>query len=977
MPTDAGGKVIAWIELRLDRLNQGVKKAVRSVKTMGSKIVHTSKEDGKAMAKEWAAGFAILTLAAFKAAKAVNRAFADMTQTFATFEQSLANTQSVAQANTEELLAMEEAARRVGATTRSTASEAANALYYLASAGFSAAESIAALDGVNALAIATQSDLARTSETVATTIRQYNLETAAATDIANTFTAAITNSLATMEKLTKSFEYVGPIAAGLGLTVEETTGALQLLYNKGFSGEKAGRGLRTILVNLADSTSVVTKRLAKLGITFDEINPTTNELADIFDTLREHEVDATNAAAIFGKVSGVQLASLIAQSSRAKGGIVELTEAVTGTNRAFEAMAIQMDTLQGSIDKFKNAEEALKISLGTGFEPVLRKTVDTATEFVKTLNKAPQWLLTVGTAVGVIAANAVAAGFALKTLGIILAKLGAVTFLASASLASLIIPLALIVAGIATALLASQKLNDMKMKQYSEQFGEIAEELNIANEELAEFYSISRRIRGQAGFVSRKDVETVDALRKTIAKLAEQYGVTEEAALKIAKTSQRFSSRAKESLLVLEQQIRAEKSLTTATLERADALINTELIYLSHLERIAYLKKLEEEKDQARVRNTAEAYESLQLAFERAKQFQKAYGDEFDRNKFLIDAFNKSMDLLINQNLPHEGKEIQNLIRLYKLWQDDTEAVGQAGKTSAQVRTEVLTKLKEELAAINGLEQVNLDKNVEYNAEKERSKVVTKALNALLLEGYLLEDATLTNFLLDYGDKIIAIKDTVSVTQEYIDKLERLNKTEVGLNEIAREAAVKKAEEDTDAIIAINEYHKAVEDSMLATQKAALDYTQKLDEQFATEMELIEAERLRAIASVEASDLSQDEMDKLIAKIDLFFGRLKKKEAWEQFKDNAETVTGYVVDYVSAITDLMRLNYDERIAMEEELLQAKLDDIDEAEQRALASAGLLEETERERLQRLLAEEVAIGDAIAIAEAENNLERYEK
>ena len=89
----------------------------------------------------------------------------------------------------------------------STASEAANALYYLASAGFTASESIAALDGVNvSFAIATGSDLARTSETIATVIRQYNLETQEATRIANTFTAAITNSLATMDKLTNSFE---------------------------------------------------------------------------------------------------------------------------------------------------------------------------------------------------------------------------------------------------------------------------------------------------------------------------------------------------------------------------------------------------------------------------------------------------------------------------------------------------------------------------------------------------------------------------------------------------------------------------------------------------------------------------------------------------------------------------------------------------------------------------------------------------
>ena len=243
------GKIYAEIILKLDKLKASKDRAILMIKQFGSATRNVSvstEQDAKKMQAAWAAGYAVISAAAIRAARKVVSAFTDMVDVYAKFEQSLANTQSVARASAEELDAMEQAARRVGATTRSTASEAANALYYLASAGFTAKESIAALDGVNALAIATQSDLAKTSETVATVIKQYGLETGKATDIANTFTAAITSSLATMDKLAKSFEYVGPIAAGLGLTVEETTGALELLYNKGFSGENAGRGLRNI-----------------------------------------------------------------------------------------------------------------------------------------------------------------------------------------------------------------------------------------------------------------------------------------------------------------------------------------------------------------------------------------------------------------------------------------------------------------------------------------------------------------------------------------------------------------------------------------------------------------------------------------------------------------------------------------------------------------------------------------------------------
>lgn len=967
------GNVVAYIELRLELLQQGIKKAVSSIKNMGATVTAHSKTDAKKMAQEWQAGFALLSVAVIRAAKIVNDSFGDMIGTFATFEQSLANTQSVAQANTEELLAMEAAARRVGATTRSTASEAANALYYLASAGFSAAESIAALDGVNALAIATQSDLAKTSETVATTIRQYNLETSAATDIANTFTAAITNSLATMDKIAKSFEYVGPIAAGLGLTVEETTGALELLYNKGFSGEKAGRGLRTILVNLADSTSIVNKRLAKLGITFDEINPTTNKLADIFDTLREHEVDATNAAAIFGKVSGVQLASLVAQSSDAKGGLNELTAAVTGTNRAFEAMDIQMDTLQGSIDKFKNAEEALQITTGKQLAPTIRGIVDTGTAFVKMLNSLNPKILALGAGFGLLAANSIALGFAIKAAAVLLAKLGVAAALAVPGLGQIILAIGLTTAAIVGTIAAVTALSKMSFDRAKTEFAELAEQTNVAKEDLNIFYKNANNASKNLKLVDLTFINNVKELNQLVEDLAKRYNLTKEQALILLKTNAMLGSSSAELIAEVEGQIKVEKELNQNRIDAGNETINSELIYLDHLKKVILLQDERSKKEDAQARNTAKAYKSLEFAFKRSVEYQKAFGDSFDRNKVLTDAFKQSMDLLIEQDLSFESDEIQELIKFYAELQTIQEFGGKVASSSAQVRTEVLQQLNEELAEINQLEKANLDAGIAYAAEKARSAVTIKARNALIKEGYTFEGRTLTGFIDKYGKYIKITAEGVDVAQQYIDKLERLGKDELYLNEVERKVAKDKHEGDKDALIAIDKYHNAVRDGIILAKDETAneqiqEYIDKLTVLSASELGLIKIERDKALATVIGNDLAIDA-------VNAYYDALVDKKRIEQLKENIDIASQYTIDFLNAIDAVTRISIDKQIAMEEELLAKKLSAIDIAEEAALAAAGLLEETELERLQNELTAAVATGDAITIAEAQANLDRY--
>ncbi len=161
----------------------------------------------------------------------------------------MANAASVSGATAEEFERMKEVAREMGKSTVFSASEAADAMYYMASAGYKAEQMGEALKPILDLAAATQSDVAFSTDTVIATLNQFGLGAQDAGRVTNVFAAAIGNSQATLDKLSYSMRYVGPVANSLGYSIEQTTAALGLLYNAGFQGEQAlDAGLSNIIL---------------------------------------------------------------------------------------------------------------------------------------------------------------------------------------------------------------------------------------------------------------------------------------------------------------------------------------------------------------------------------------------------------------------------------------------------------------------------------------------------------------------------------------------------------------------------------------------------------------------------------------------------------------------------------------------------------------------------------------------------------
>ncbi|MDD4003449.1 MAG: phage tail tape measure protein [Clostridia bacterium] len=290
--------------------------------------------------------------------------------TAAQFEQSMANAASVSGASSEEFERMTDLARQMGKTTVFSASQAADAMYFMASAGYKVDQMANSIEPTLNLAAATQSELAYATETVIASLNQFQLDSSEAERVTNVFAAAIGNSQATMDKLKTSMSYIGPVANSLGWNIEEAAGALSVLYNAGYDGSTAGTSLRQSLVAIMNPSAKAKKIFEGLGIELEKLDPTTNKFSDIVDTLAKSGMTTAQAMEVFGARAGPGMMALLAQGGDA---IADMTKSITGTTSASDMAEKQLNTFQGTSKLLKSQMEELAISIGNILIPILRE----------------------------------------------------------------------------------------------------------------------------------------------------------------------------------------------------------------------------------------------------------------------------------------------------------------------------------------------------------------------------------------------------------------------------------------------------------------------------------------------------------------------------------------------------------------------------------------------------------------------------
>ena len=374
---EAGGKMTEAMKIRLDEIEKNKSAVLKSIDDLNKQI----REKNNPM-KE------VIGLQIESAIMQPMKAFAAASvDTFTQFQQSMQNTFSVMGASANDMQLLEETAKKMGETTRFSASQASQALYSLGSAGQSASEAINSLQGVLRLAGATGSDLAYTSETIASTLSQFNLEASKASHIADVYAKAISKSQANMTKLSYSMKYVGPVASGLGISLETTTAALMKLYNTGYGGEQAGTYLKQAFQKLASGTDDLKNKLQELGLSYDDVNPQTRNFADIISTLKEKNIGVTESIAIFGETAGGAMAKLIEEGGDAISTMEGLLKSSEGA--AAEMQEIQNASFANTKAELMSAMEAVQITTGSILEPALNVLAKGFTEVLKSVNGLP------------------------------------------------------------------------------------------------------------------------------------------------------------------------------------------------------------------------------------------------------------------------------------------------------------------------------------------------------------------------------------------------------------------------------------------------------------------------------------------------------------------------------------------------------------------------------------------------------------
>lgn len=360
--------------------------------------------------------------------------------TAASFQQEMANSQSVVAATADELAILTDNAREMGKTTVFSARQAAQAIFFLGSAGFSTQKIIGSLEGTLALAAATNSDLAFSAQAVVGNLSAFGLEARESERVANVFSAAIGGSQATMDKLATSLSIIGPVAESVNLSLEETTGILGVLFNRNIDASTAGTALRQAIAQLLKPSEDAKEALGRLTISVLNADNTLRPLVDIVRDLEEAGLSTADAMSIFGVRAGPAMLALVKEGADA---IEDFTKSITDTNKAAEMAEIQLNTFQGQVRLLRSAFEEFQISIGNQLLPTLKEYAIIITGII---NNTSEWMKQHPVLTEVIVKTTGVIGILLSTLGGGLFVLG--------SFAKAIISLTAAIGGVATGFVA-------------------------------------------------------------------------------------------------------------------------------------------------------------------------------------------------------------------------------------------------------------------------------------------------------------------------------------------------------------------------------------------------------------------------------------------------------------------------------------------------------------------------------------------
>ena len=304
----------------------------------------------------------------------------------AEFQEQMSGVKAISGATTEEIAQLSNKAKEMGASTKFTATEAGQAMEYMAMAGWKTEDMLGGIEGIMNLAAASGEDLASVSDIVTDALTAFGLSASDAGHFSDVLAQASSNANTNVSMMGSTFQKVAPVAGALGYSVEDMSLGIGLMANASIKAEVAGTSLKTALANMAKPTDAQAAAMEKYGISLTNADGSMKSFGDVVKNLRSslgglsESEQVAAATTIFGKES---FAGMLAIVNASEADFNKLTDAVYNCDGAAKQMAeTKLDNLNGSITLAQSALDALQVELGELLLPTLTEGIKKFTEIV-------------------------------------------------------------------------------------------------------------------------------------------------------------------------------------------------------------------------------------------------------------------------------------------------------------------------------------------------------------------------------------------------------------------------------------------------------------------------------------------------------------------------------------------------------------------------------------------------------------------
>lgn len=310
------------------------------------------------------------------------------------FEATMSGVGALSGAGVEDMQRLEEAAKHYGATTSFSATQAAEAMQYMALAGWDTEKTLAGLPGVLNLAAASGMDLGRASDAITDYLSAFGLAAEDAAGMADMMAYAQAHSNTSAQALSDAYGNCASTMHGAGQDIQTTTAMLMLLADQGLKGSEAGTAMSAVM---RDMTQKMENGAIKIGNTAVAVQDAQGNFRDLNDIMADVEAatagmgSAAKQAALMETFTArsIKAVNMVMTAGTGKLGAYEdALRSATGTGE--EQAGKMLDNLQGDIKLFQSAMEGLQLELYDGVSEIARDMVQGGTEIVQALLEGVQ-----------------------------------------------------------------------------------------------------------------------------------------------------------------------------------------------------------------------------------------------------------------------------------------------------------------------------------------------------------------------------------------------------------------------------------------------------------------------------------------------------------------------------------------------------------------------------------------------------------